>query len=112
MDSKLVLSVLLGCGLFVSAGAAEDPANSALLKQCESAKGEVKSECQDVAKEMLRKDPPAEERTDKTSQDVRHSSPVMTSAAEAKREAANKKRRPVEKKDAVAAEPDNLDPGK
>lgn len=94
MNSKLVLSVLVGCGLFVSAGAAEDPAKSRLLKQCESATGEVKSECQEVAKDILRKDAPTQERTDK-SQDVTHSSPVMTSPQEAKREAKQKKPKPA-----------------
>ncbi|HWK51643.1 MAG TPA: hypothetical protein VNR40_17225 [Steroidobacter sp.] len=95
MNSKIVLSVLLGCSLFVSAGAAEDPAKSRLLKQCESAKGEVKAECQEVAKDMLRKDAPTEERPDQSSQDVTHSSPVMTSPQEAKREAKQKKPKPA-----------------
>jgi hypothetical protein len=93
VNSKHVLSVLVACGWFISAGAAEDPAKSSLLKQCESAKGEVKSECRDVAKEMLRKEPAAEERADKDPQDVTHSSPVMTSPQEAKREAAKTKRK-------------------
>lgn len=105
MSSKLVLSVLLACGLSVSVRAADDPANSTLLKQCESAKGEVKSECQEVAKEILRKDQPAEERDDKTSQDVTHSSPVMTSPQETKREAASKKQKPVQKKEPAAPKP-------
>jgi len=82
--AKLMLSVLLACGLSLSAGAAEDPANSKLLKQCESAKGEVKKECEAVAKKMIT-DQPAEEREDKTDQDVTHSSPAMTTPAEAKK---------------------------
>lgn len=89
MAAKLMLSVLLTCGLSLSAGAAEDPANSKLLKQCESAKGQVKRECEAVAKEMLRKQP-AEEREDKTDQDITHSSPAMTSPSEAKKEPAKK----------------------
>jgi hypothetical protein len=110
MHSELVLSVLLACGLSVSARAADDPANSTLLKQCESAKGEVKSECQDVAKEILRKDQPAAERDDKTSQDVTHSSPAMTSPQETKREAESKQRKSTEKKDAAAPKPTKPDP--
>ena len=83
MAAKLMLSVLLACGLSLSAGAAEDPANSKLLKQCESAKGQVKKECEAVAKKMITEQP-AEERDDKTDQDVTHSSPAMTTPAEAK----------------------------
>ena len=94
MAAKLMLSVLLACGLSVSAGAAEDPANSKLLKQCESARGQVKQECEAVAKKMI-KDQPAKEREDKTSQDVTHSSPAMTTPSEAKKEeAAKEKPRP------------------
>nr|WP_298726550.1 hypothetical protein [uncultured Steroidobacter sp.] len=95
MNSKLVLSVLLGCGWFVSAGAAEDPAKSSVLKQCESARGEVKSECQEVAKEIIREDAPTQQRTDKSPQHVTHSSPAMTSPQEAKREAAKNKPKPA-----------------
>jgi hypothetical protein len=87
--AKLMLAVLLACGLSVSAGAAEDPANSKLLKQCESAKGQVKRECEAVAKKMI-KEQPAEEREDKTDQDVTHSSPAMTTPSEAKKEQAAK----------------------
>jgi hypothetical protein len=87
--AKLMLSVLLACGLSVSAGAAEDPANSKLLKQCESAKGQVKRECEAVAKKMI-KEEPAEERTDTTGQEVTHSSPAMTTPSEAKKEEAAK----------------------
>ncbi len=83
MASKLMLSVLLALGLSLSAGAAEDPANSKLLKQCESAKGQVKRECEAVAKDMIKKQP-GEEREDKTDQDITHSSPAMTSPSEAK----------------------------
>jgi len=111
MNSKLVLSALLAWGLSVSAGASEDPANSTLLKQCESSQGEEKSECREVAKEILRNDAPAE-RDDKTSRDVTHSSPAMTGPAEAKREAANKKREPAEKKAADAPEPAHPDAAK
>ena len=94
MAAKLMLSVLLACGLSVSAGAAEDPANSKLLKQCESAKGQVKQECEAVAKKMIT-DQSAKEREDKTSQDVTHSSPAMTTPSEAKKEeAAKEKPRP------------------
>jgi hypothetical protein len=81
-----MLSVLLACGLSLSAVAAEDPANSKLLKQCESAKGQVKRECEAVAKEMLKEQAPGEEREDKTDQDITHSSPAMTSPAENKKE--------------------------
>jgi len=88
-----MLSVLLACGLPLSAGAAEDPANSKLLKQCESAKGDVKRECEAVAKKMI-KDPPAGERDDKTDQDVTHSSPAMSTPAEAKKDEAAKKKPP------------------
>ena len=111
MNSKIVLSVLLTCGLSVSANAADDAADRALLKQCESAKGEVKKECRDVAKEMIREDQPATERDDKTSQDVTHSSPAMTSPEEAQREAAKKPRR-VQKQDPAPAEPTTPDPAK
>jgi hypothetical protein len=86
--AKLMLSVLLACGLSISAGAAEDPANSKLLKQCESAKGQVKRECEAVAKKMIKKEP--EEREGKTDQDVTHSSPAMTTPSEAKKEEAAK----------------------
>lgn len=93
MAAKLMLSVLLACGLSMSAGAAEDPANSKLLKQCESAKGQVKRECEAVARKMI-KEQPAEEREDKTDQDVTHSSPAMTTPAQAKKEEAAKKEKP------------------
>jgi hypothetical protein len=103
MNSKIVLSVLFACGLSVSAGAAE-PASSTLLKQCESAQGEVKEECRDVAKEMLRNENKStSDRDDKTSQDVTHSSPAMTSPQEAKREA--KKPAPAPKKEPAAPKP-------
>lgn len=83
MDPRLLLSALLAVGIPMSAGAA-DP-NSALLKQCESATGEVKRECEAVAKDILTKDDPgADERNDKTDQDVTHSSPAMASPSEAK----------------------------
>jgi len=115
MNSKLALSALWAWGLSVSAGASEDPAQSTLLKQCESSQGEVKSECQEVAKEILRKDAPAE-RDEKTSQDVTHSSPVMSDPAEAKRESANKNRKPAEKpaekKDVDAPDPARPDAAK
>ena len=107
MNSKVMLSVLLACGLSLSAHAAEDAGNKALLKQCESAKGEVKEECREVAKDMIRNEnQPAQERDDKTSQDVTHSSPAMTSPQETKREAASKKRKPAEKTDAAPPKPD------
>ena len=50
------------------------------------------------------------ERDDKTSQDVTHSSPAMTSPAETKREAANEKRKPAEKKEAEAPKTNNPTP--
>jgi hypothetical protein len=86
-----MLSVLLACGLSLSAGAAEDPANSKLLKQCESAKGEVKRECEAVAKKMI-KDEAGQERDDTTSQEVTHSSPAMSTPAEAKKDEAAKRK--------------------
>lgn len=101
MDSRVVLSVFLACGLFVSANAADEAANKALLKQCESAKGEVKEECREVAKKMIKNDQPATERDDQTSQDITHSSPAMTTPEETEREAANKKRKTTEQKDAA-----------
>lgn len=67
----------------MSAGAAE-PANTTLLKQCESAQGEVKRECEEVAKKMLRKDPASHERNDTTDQDVTHSGPAMETPSDAK----------------------------
>lgn len=97
MHSKGVLAVLLALGWSVSAGASEDPAKSALLKQCESAQGEVKSECREVAKEMLTKEP-AEERDDKTSQDVTHSSPAMNTPEEVKRDDAGREPEPAKGK--------------
>jgi len=109
MRSKLVLSMLLAWGWSVCAGASEDP-NRALLKQCESAEGEVKAECQEVAKDILRNDTSASERDDKTSQDVTHSSPAMTSPAESKREAANKKRKTSDKKAPDANDAKTVDP--
>lgn len=93
MAAKLMLSVLVACSLSLSAIAAEDPANSKLLKQCESAKGQVKRECEAVAKKMI-EDQPAEGREDKTDQDVTHSSPAMTTPAEAKKDEAAKKKVP------------------
>jgi hypothetical protein len=94
MDSKLMLSVLLVCGLSVCASATEAPPNSTLMKQCQSAKGEVKRECEEVAKEMLNKNSPPQERTDKTDQDVTHSSPAMTTPKEPKQEGEKKKPAP------------------
>jgi len=74
MSPKVVLAVLMAC-TSLGVVAAEDPANSKLLKQCESAKGQVKRECEEVAKKMMKE--PQQERTDKTDQDITHSSPVM-----------------------------------
>jgi hypothetical protein len=80
--SKVVLSMLIACSpLLVHAA---EPANSTLLKQCESAKGEVKAECQEVATQMMKNPDQQEQRTDKTSQDVTHSSPVMENDKPAK----------------------------
>jgi hypothetical protein len=93
--AKLMLSVLLACGLSVAAGAAEDPANSKLLKQCESAKGEVKKECEEVAKKMLTEEP--KERDNQTSQEVTHSGPAMSTPAEAKKDEAAKEKAAKEK---------------
>ncbi len=64
------------------AGAAEDPANSKLLKQCESAKGQVKRECEEVAKRCSPEEP--KERDDQTSQEVTPPSPAMATPAEGK----------------------------
>ncbi|HEY5758466.1 MAG TPA: hypothetical protein VIU34_21715 [Steroidobacter sp.] len=97
MAAKLMLSVLLACGLSMSAGAAEDPANSKLLKQCESAKGQVKRECEDVAKKMLTEEP--KERDDQTSQEVTHSSPAMATPAEAKKDQSAAKKEEAAKKE-------------
>lgn len=115
MSFKIVLSVLLACGLSVSAGAADDAADRALLKQCESTKGEgkeVKEECRKVAKKMIKNDQAVTERDDQTSQDITHSSPAMTTPEETEREAASKKRSSAGQKDAAAAQPAKPDPEK
>jgi hypothetical protein len=80
VSPKVIVSVLIACAAPTLLVAAEDPANSTLLKQCESAKGEVKRECEQVATEMMKPDA-QKERTDKTSQDVTHSSPAMEADA-------------------------------
>lgn len=110
MNSKLVLSVLLAGGVFSTAGASELPANKALLKQCESAQGEVKKECEEVAKDMIRNDTPTQERDDKTSQDITHSSPAMTKPDETEAKGAKQKRTPAEKKDPAASKPTPPEP--
>ena len=105
MNAKLMLSVLLVGGWSVSALASEDPANTTLLKQCESAQGEVKEECQEVAKQIIRKDTSTQDRDDnKASPHVTHSSPAMNTPAdrEKQREVAEKDRKAKEKKDAAA----------
>ena len=112
MNAKLVLSVLLACGCSVSASASEDAADRSLLKQCESAKGEVKEECRDVAKEMIRNDASSQERNGTSSQEVTHSSPAMNPPADKQREAAKKKPKAEEKKDAAPQKPANPDPAK
>ncbi|WP_161815256.1 hypothetical protein [Steroidobacter agaridevorans] len=94
MTSKLRLLVMLACGFWMSVAAAEDPANSKLLKQCESAKGKVKRECEAVAKKMIKKQPAADEREDTTDQDITHSSPAMTTPTEAKKEERAKQKPP------------------
>lgn len=75
VSPKIIVSILIACASPALVHAAEDPANSKLLKQCESAKGEVKKECEAVATKMITQ--PQEQRTDKTTQDVTHSSPAM-----------------------------------
>jgi hypothetical protein len=87
MNTKVIWSMLILCGSFATAQAAEDPANSTLVKQCESATGEVKRECEAVAKKMLQQPTATAERPDKTDQDVTHSSPVMDTEAQERRPA-------------------------
>ncbi|MDY6946512.1 MAG: hypothetical protein SXG53_12385 [Pseudomonadota bacterium] len=77
MRPKVVLSMLIACATPVLLHAAEDPTKSTLLKQCESAQGEVKAECKEVAKQMMQHPEQQEQRTDTSSQDVTHSSPAM-----------------------------------
>lgn len=94
MTCKLGLLAPLAFGLWMSVAAAEAPADSKLLKQCESAKGQVKRECEAVAKEMIKKQPAAQEREDKTDQDITHSSPAMTTPTEAKKQEKAKEKPP------------------
>ena len=87
MKSKIIVSILIACAAPALVHAAE-PEDRALLKQCESAKGQVEKECKKVAKEMIN-NPQPQERTDMTGQDVTHSSPAMdTDAKPAKQPAA------------------------
>ena len=76
MSPKVIVSMLIAFATPAMLHAAE-PENRALMKQCQSAKGEVAEECRKVAKEMIKNRDSTEERTDMTSQDVTHSSPAM-----------------------------------
>ncbi|MBM0106667.1 hypothetical protein JM946_18200 [Steroidobacter sp. S1-65] len=96
MKCKYVLATLLAGAFSMSAGAA-DPTNSTLLKQCESAQGEVKRECEDVAKQMLRKDQEGQQRSDQTDQQVTHSSPAMETPSDAKQKSAQPSAKPTPK---------------
>lgn len=79
MRSRIIVSMLIACAAPALIHAAE-PEDRALLKQCDSAKGEVEKECKKVAKEMIN-NPQPEERSDMTGQDVTHSSPAMDTDA-------------------------------
>lgn len=96
MKCTCVLTALLAGAFSMSAGAA-DPTNSTLLKQCESAQGEVKRECEDVAKQMLRKDPQSQQGSDRTDQQVTHSSPAMETPSDAKQKPAQPSAKPTPK---------------
>lgn len=74
--SKLVVPMLLACASPAMVHAAQPP-DPALLKQCESAQGQVEEECKKVAREMMKPPEAQQPRNDKTGQDVTHSSPVM-----------------------------------
>jgi hypothetical protein len=77
--SKLLVSMMLALAVPAMVHAAE-PEDRALMKQCKSAKGEVKEECQKVAKQMIANPDGKggqEEKPGWTQQDVTHSSPVM-----------------------------------
>lgn len=81
MRPKIVLSLMIACAAPMLVHAAEDPAKSTLLKQCESAQGEVKAECKEVARQMIKHPEQQQERNDTSSQDVTHSSPAMDTDA-------------------------------
>jgi hypothetical protein len=94
MKLKVIVSILIAAAPVLSY-AAENPANAKLLKQCESAQGEVKKECEEVAKQMM-KSTPADKRTDKTGQDITHSGPAMEAEpAAAKPKPATNKEKPT-----------------
>lgn len=76
LNSKFIVSMLFACATPAMAHAAQ-PSDAALLKQCESAQEQVEEECKKVAREMMKPPEAQPERTDKTGQDVTHSSPVM-----------------------------------
>jgi hypothetical protein len=73
--------MLIVCATPVVLHAAEDPTKSTLLKQCESAQGEVKAECKEVAQQMMQNPEQQKQRNDKTGQDVTHSSPALDTEA-------------------------------
>lgn len=97
MSPKVIVSLLIACASPALIHAAEDPANSKLLKQCESAKGEVKRECEAVATKMIQQ--PQEDRPDKTDQDVTHSSPAMDTESKPAKPAKPAPPKQVDKKD-------------
>ena len=88
VSPKLIVSMVFAFATPALLQAAEDPANSKLLKQCESAKGEVKRECEAVATKMITD--PQQPRDDKTQPDVTHSSPAMDTEAKPAQPSTNK----------------------
>lgn len=96
---EVVVAIIIACAWPALLHAAEDPAKSTLLKQCESAKGEVKRECEAVATKMITD--PQQPRDDKSQQDVTHSSPAMDTESKPAKPTTAKPTPPkqVEKKD-------------